>query len=439
MPPAWSPGASRIAIGGAIAVAAAAVVVGTLLFRHASTLEVRDGVLGEVDVVAVDGWSAPTGPVIVDGDERSGARSLVALDLDASVIATKELGRDRLARLSMAGDVVFLDDADRRDVLLGAEAVSAVRLDDGGFEEMWTLEPSVDDDQLIELDVVAHSPSGTTAIFGCARGSGDCWFIGVGPSGDERWRTEAKDLRPAMVSDRSHDGRPWLVPEELVAVDDPFATGERPNRPVLHLDMATGDTREVGTGARAVIGRGFTAISAMDDGGCRLVIVHGGSEDTSVPVPCDGDDAPHHSVFGRTVTFTAADELVVLDVDGDRSGTFPANDVATRTGVGTVVVAPGLQIRSADGKPIIDMGSGWKVGDAGLDTVVVHRIHRSSNPFAADTSTEVRVLDASDGSLCAHARIDGEPTRTAPERRFLALSGCTALAEIDGTAHLLGA
>lgn len=436
------PNPSRALMGGAIASVVVAAVLLAGMAWHASSLEFGDDVRGEVDVVALDGWATPSGFVVVSADERTGARELVTLSVDGDVLARAEVGSDRLAQISMAGDVVFLDDGYTRGALVGAAEISAMRVVGDGIEEVWTRGLTDDDsgEQMVELTVVAHARSGETTLFGCARTAGSCWFVGLDPTGSEQWRMEAGDLRPSQAARRSGEDRPWLVPEELVVVYRPVSLASRENRPVLRVDVTTGETMKVASGARAVVGDGFVVVSNVDDAGCGLVVLREGSQSWSTEVPCGEEDrAPLHELLGRTVTFTSGDQVVVADLDEERTGTFPREAAVNWTGAGTAVaVGDSTRIHTVADELVADFGSGWNSGAVGLDTVVLRRIHRSSNPFAADASTEVKVIDVSDGSVCAHVRLDGESTTTATAPPALALPGCAALVEVDGTTHLLG-
>lgn len=433
---------SKVALRGAIAVAVGlAVFVGALVW-HASTLEIREGVRGEADVVVSDGWSIPSGFFVVSTDERTGGRALAALAEDGEVLTTVDISRQRLAQVAMAGDVVFLDDGHRPSAWFGATSISVVRLDDGRFVQAWS-QGFVDDESgevLVELTAVGHAPSGETAIFGCAREAGRCWFLGVDPAGKELWRLPADDRWPTPVAERNVEQRPWLVPEELIVIGGREHEDGRRDRPIFQVDLGSGEVTEVATAARAVTGHGFTVLATVDDDGCDLLVVRNGSAGQPVEVPCaDDGGAPRHTVVGTTVMFTTQDQVVAVGIDHERIGTYPSESVLTWTGVGTVLTRePDLQLRTVGGDVIADLGSDWASSAVAHDTLVVRRTHRSANPFAADVRTEVQVIDAADGSVCARARIDGEPSGTVPHQSLLALAGCSALVEIGGTTYLLG-
>ncbi len=436
--------AKTLALVGAGAVV---IVIGLIiaLVWHASTLEVRDGVRGQVDVVVLDAWATPWGHLVVGWDAEAEAEELVALADDGTILARTEMPPGRLAQVAMSGEAVFFDDDDERPAsLAGATEIRAHWFEGGGLVHAWSRGFTVDgaEQPMAELSVVAHLPRNQTVIHGCAGSEHGCWLIGVDSSGEELWRLDADQLRPALAAERRDDQRPWLVPEELLVVQSEQALTDDENRPIVRVDPASGELEEVAHGARAVSGQGFAVISRFEDDGCSLTVVSDRVVVWRPAVPCgDEGQAPRHSVIGHIATFRAGDQMVVADVAQEAIATLPYSPQPVLTGVGTVHEhEPTRQLRRlADDTVLFEIGSGWFAPVVGDDAVVIRRTHRSRNPLAANPSTEVMVIDATDGSVCAHARFDGEPVREWEQAQpVLALSGCAALVEVDGVTHLLG-
>ena len=410
------------------------------LLWHASTVEVEEGAPVDVDVFPVRAWPASVGYVLHESNPESDHMELVAVGDDGTVLGRSPGDSGRLARVSAAGDVLVFDDVDDSSRWFSATELTVARFEDSVLQEQWSRGFTVEgsDEVVEELDLVAHDQSGRSVVFGCASTAG-CLLIGVDARGDELWRRSADGSQPATPTETAHAGRPWPVPEELVVIQDPLAGDPEDNHPIHAVDVATGTLTELTEGARLVAGTGLQVTSRVEGDSCEIEVLREQQVAWRSDVPCSHDGGPPHlELFGETATYAGEQgELVVVDVLREELGSLPGRPsshaisgsatTAERSADGTVVLR-----RIADDEVLFEADRSWRIGDVGVDSVVLHRERTSRNPFAPDRRTEVMVIDSRTASTCASTTLAGAYGSNR------ALAGCGALVEVDGQTHLIG-
>lgn len=429
-----------IAIG-VVAVLAIATAVAVMLW-HASTIEVDEGQPIDLETAPIAGWSTPFGYVVQEQGVQEGDIRLVGISEEGSVLGRLSEIPGRLAKVSTTGAVLVFDNGDEVDPssFFSATELTLATFDGSALEEQWSqgFTAQGSDEALEDLDLVAHDLQGRSVVYGCAAAIG-CQLIGVDALGAEMWRIPADELTAATPAETAHDGRPWVIPEELVVIEGAWSGDGEDNHPIRSVDVATGATTDLTDGARVVAGNGFHVTTRTEGDECQIEVLREQQVRWQSTIACSSDGrAPHFELFGETLTSLDADrELVVIDLGREEVGRLPersargsltgAGTLAERTEDGAVVLR-----RTADQEVLHEYGSDWRIGDVGSDAVVLYRERTSRNPLAPGHRTEVVVHSASTGDLCADITLEGRPGRT------LALAGCRAVVEVDDQFHLLG-
>lgn len=424
---------------GALGVLVLAAATGALL-GQASSIEVEDGAPIDVETFPSRTWEAPFGYVLHQSNADGDHVELVAIDEDGTVLGRSPGYSQRLARVSAAGDVLVFDDVHDSSGRTSATALTVTRFEGSVLQEQWSRGFTVDgsEDVVEELDLVAHDQSGRSVVYGCARTAG-CLLIGVDARGRELWRRSADGNWAATHADAGRRERPWPVPEELVVIQNPLSGEPEENHPIHAVDVATGAFTELPEAARLAAGDALHATSRVEGGDCEIGVLRARRVAWRRNAPCSHNGGPPHlEVFGETATYVSdQDELVVVDLLRAKVGRLPGT-AAPRAISGTATTAERSHDgtvelrRTTDDEALFEAEKSWRVGDVGVDTVVLHRERTSLNPFAPDRWTEVLVVDSRTGSLCASTTLSG---RYGSNR---ALASCRALVEVDGQTHFVG-